>query len=131
MVGLILFGWPKRSKVVGAATPGYCDHCQNQTIWHLTKLRRWITVFFIPVLPISPKEYWLVCDICDGGVELQEGEVGKAKAMVENTQRFHQRELSQEAYFDAVDEFTETLRPPQEAQEGELPDHSEEIKGFQ
>lgn len=105
MIGFIIFGWPRREKFVGSASPGYCDHCQNQTMWAHLKTRRWITLYFIPVIPLERAIHFLVCDVCGAGVEMDKAEARASKEMVKNTKQRANGSLSEEEYYEQVDAF--------------------------
>lgn len=105
MLGFIIFGWPKREKFVGSASPGFCEHCQNQTMWSHVKTRRWVSLFFVPVLPVSRASHWLVCDICGVSIEMDKEEARASKEMVENTQQRANGTLPEEEYYERVDAF--------------------------
>jgi len=49
--------------------PQYCERCHNTTHWILEKQRRWIVIFFIPVIPLGTK-YFAYCPICHNGYEI-------------------------------------------------------------
>lgn len=132
MLGFIIFGWPTKTKTIGAASPGYCDHCHNQSVWHLVKTRQWLTLFWIPVFPISTSDYYLYCEICQAGAKLHDDEVEEAKDMVEHTEAYHNRELGEEEYVEHVNQFSETLDPNATEQPAlEADAESEDIRGIQ
>lgn len=131
MLGFIIFGWPKKSKTVGAASPGYCDRCRNQSAWYLVKTRRWLSLFWIPFLPLERANYWITCEICQASVEIEDGLVAEAKEMVERTEAYQAGELDDEQYLGYVDEFATSMTPePSEERELET-ESTEDIRGFQ
>jgi hypothetical protein len=63
---LIIFGW--RTTLAHVATLlVQCSHCQTPAAHHVRKLRRWFTLFFIPLIPYKTVHY-TTCTYC--GVEL-------------------------------------------------------------
>ncbi len=46
-----------------------CPRCHNHVRMKLLALKKWFTVFFIPVFPYGP-EYFLACPMCGYSVEL-------------------------------------------------------------
>jgi len=114
MIGFIIFGWPKKEKWYGVASPGYCDHCANQSRWHLLKTRRWFTLFFLPVCPLSTASYFLTCEICGVGIELEKSEAKEAKELVRLTEDYENHEGSEEEYVEAINEFSEQVNSDDE-----------------
>ena len=51
-----------------------CKYCHNGTLDY-KKITTWFTIFFIPLIPYK-KEYYLMCNNCERGYEL-EGELEK------------------------------------------------------
>ena len=50
-------------KDLGEDRPVLCERCHNQVGYRFLEIRRWFTLFFIPVIPFS-REHALVCPIC-------------------------------------------------------------------
>ncbi len=46
-----------------------CGRCNNTVEFSYVRLRKYFTLFFIPLIPISTK-YLLVCPICSANMEL-------------------------------------------------------------
>lgn len=109
MLGFVILGWPKREKVVGSASPGYCDNCKNQSMWLYAKTRRWVSLFFIPLIPLSRASHWLVCDICGAGMEIDKETARDAKEMVRETERCADGELPEDEYYEDVERFAATF----------------------
>ncbi|NNN22296.1 MAG: zinc-ribbon domain-containing protein [Acidimicrobiales bacterium] len=60
---LIIFGF--RSKVSQIIVMVFhCPSCNNQVANPLYRIRRYFTLFFLPVFPVSTK-YTLVCTMCN------------------------------------------------------------------
>jgi len=47
----------------------YCNHCHNTSSWHLVKHQTRVSFFFIPLIPIKSRYYYL-CPICQHGDEI-------------------------------------------------------------
>jgi len=108
-LGFIL-GWPIKQKDVGTVSPGYCDNCRNSSMWHLMKTRRWGTIFFIPLLPLSSSDWYLVCDICGASIELDGDLPALAKETIEHTKAFANDEISEDEYWEKINVFTAALK---------------------
>lgn len=46
-----------------------CPHCQNQASYRLKRVRRYFTLFFIPVFPINSGIHFVECDHCGSQFE--------------------------------------------------------------
>jgi hypothetical protein len=51
----------------------HCYHCNNTNYWHLAKHETRISLFFLPILPIKTRYYFL-CPICNHGDEISSDE---------------------------------------------------------
>lgn len=119
---MIIFGWPKKTKEYGPAYPLYCDHCRNDTIYHYLKQRRWFSLFFIPVLPLSRSKHYLACDVCGASLELDENdERNLAKQATKITESYLADAMSEAEYFEDIDRlydeselFTGTTSAPED-----------------
>jgi hypothetical protein len=122
-LGFIIFGWPLREKDYGAAYPHYCTRCENQTISHLFKQRRWFSLFFIPVIPLSRGRYWMLCEICGAGNELSRSQAKAAKPMVEATRAYANGNLSREAYVQRIQGLEPEVFDEEDIEWVEVPDY--------
>jgi len=72
----ILFGTRGMNKEMGATKISYhCNNCNNDNFFKVTRLRRYFTLFFIPIFPVSSK-YFVHCPICDRGAEVKKKDIG-------------------------------------------------------
>lgn len=60
---IFIFGIAPREKVLGPCEEITCSRCHNKTFWMLKKSVNWISLFFIPVIPVSTKKF-MYCSIC-------------------------------------------------------------------
>jgi len=58
----------------------YCSHCHNTTFWHLLKQQSRVSFFFIPLIPVKSRYYYL-CPICQHGDEITKDEYEYKKRM--------------------------------------------------
>ena len=80
----IIFGWGRETiKDLGPVEEHICPNCRNKKYWHLIQLRKWFSLFFIPLIPYEGS-YSLLCPICKQGISLDEKEFNKLKLLVEN-----------------------------------------------
>lgn len=106
----ILVGWPEREKEYGLVGPTHCEHCQFSSDFHLFKTRRWLTVFFIPILPLGRATYYLACRECGTAVKIDRKFAKQCKEMVKIT-RLHLAENTTYAeYEQELEAFQTTFR---------------------
>ncbi len=51
----------------------FCNNCNNESRWMVSKATRWFTLFFIPVFPYKT-EYITYCPICKSGFKITKEE---------------------------------------------------------
>jgi hypothetical protein len=65
-------GLGHHSEQVVDSAPGECSACGKVSAFDAVIVRKWITIFHIPVIPYQ-KEYWHVCRVCRWGERLPDG----------------------------------------------------------
>lgn len=108
-----------RDKEYGPAYPAYCNRCQNDSLFHLGKVRQWFHLYWIPLIPWKA-ERLLYCQICGEAIELERDEFKRAIDLVNDTQRYRERELSEEEYEQILSAFearAPSLQGPATAEE--------------
>lgn len=90
----ILFGWGKRTHTDhGPTLPVNCPTCHNQTYWRYKHYRTWFTLFFIPVIPYG-SDHYLLCDICQQGIVLNEQQREPARVLAGHTGMYLAQQMS-------------------------------------
>jgi hypothetical protein len=80
---VIIFGWGRRTfHHAGAVLFQRCPHCSNTGWFYLVTVRRWFTLFFIPVIPYE-HHHMLLCPTCNRGVRLAGAELKRAKSLIQ------------------------------------------------
>lgn len=128
---MIIFGWGHtRTKDYGGAYPIYCENCQNEVFYHISKIRDWFTLFFIPVIPYR-KQYWLSCPVCGAGYEL-EGRRQRKKAveMAKEAERFDKGEITQEEWLNSVESFENLWLDVEPQERSEYASENDEIESY-
>lgn len=65
----VIFGWGRSTRrILGWALSQMCPRCHNQRPWAVVRIRRWFTLFFIPVFPYASR-YLKMCPVCSFGFE--------------------------------------------------------------
>ncbi len=82
---MIIWGWGRvTKKFIGAAFQRTCNYCNQTNIWQLCIVRKWFTLFFIPVIPYE-KAYRIACPNCGSYIELTKEQFEKMKLQIEST----------------------------------------------
>ncbi len=63
-----IFGYGPRVKDLGPDQYRTCKHCGNHQQWRRSEVVNWITLFFVPVIPLGRKKS-VHCPICSWGWE--------------------------------------------------------------
>ncbi|MFM8189161.1 MAG: zinc-ribbon domain-containing protein [Pirellula sp.] len=67
---MLIFGWGNRSRYVDSGSFP-CPVCKTNTNYIHLRHRKWITFFFIPVLPISSSFESLACQKCQSSMPFE------------------------------------------------------------
>ncbi|OYT16478.1 MAG: zinc-ribbon domain-containing protein [Bacteroidetes bacterium 4572_77] len=68
----VIFGLDDaKPEIFTTRTEKYCNHCHNTSFWQAAKHQSRISLFFIPLIPIKTKYYFL-CPICKNGEEISQ-----------------------------------------------------------
>jgi transcription elongation factor Elf1 len=60
---MIIWGMRSRSKALGQRVLN-CPNCHRDAMTVAAQTRRWFTLFFIPIFPISSKQTIAQCGLC-------------------------------------------------------------------
>lgn len=94
----IVFGWGRRTHTDhGPTLPITCPNCKNQTYWRYKHYRTWFTLFFIPVIPYE-SDHYLLCDICQKGITLNDAEQERAKILAGHTELYLRNQMPLDQY---------------------------------
>lgn len=58
-----LIGVRSKAKAIGQVQHG-CTKCARATVHTAVEVRKWLTVFFIPVVPLGGDNYVVRCNLC-------------------------------------------------------------------
>lgn len=125
----VIFGWGfATTHVFGAVLPVDCPNCHNEEFWVLKRVRRWFTLFFVPVFPYE-STHAVMCPICGVGSEVSGSELKRAKLYAETNAAFQAGSLSDDAYatrLSAISEATDAqvAKGVAQAIDVEIPVHS-------
>jgi hypothetical protein len=72
---LIIFGVRRRASRL-AVVMLLCPSCQTPAAQVIRRLRRWVTVFFVPLVPLGTS-YDLTCTMCGTTVSLSPRQAGR------------------------------------------------------
>jgi hypothetical protein len=95
---LFIFGWGRRTvNDKGPTLPLTCPNCGNERYWNLVNAKTWFTLFFIPVIPYNNDNY-LLCPVCERGMELNSEQAERAKQLNGSTQAYLNKQITEEQY---------------------------------
>jgi zinc-ribbon family len=58
-----LIGVRSKAKAIGQVQRG-CTKCTRATVHTAVEARKWLTLFFIPVIPLGGNNYVVRCNLC-------------------------------------------------------------------
>lgn len=96
---LIMFGWVKEAKEVGAALSCYCYRCQRKRTWAHWKETEWVSFFTIKTIPFLSKSH-VVCGGCRESVLLDGARsnlLGNAAQLPQLAEFLEEHQLSQKS----------------------------------
>ena len=70
---IIIWGTRAFQKLLGNTITYTCGHCNNINPFLVVRVRRWFTLFWIPIFPISSK-YFVLCPTCKEGTRVRKEE---------------------------------------------------------
>ncbi|WP_261830196.1 zinc ribbon domain-containing protein [Inconstantimicrobium mannanitabidum] len=75
----MLWGWGEETnKDLGPIFQHECDYCGSTGTWNLYIKRRWISIYFIPVIPYK-KIYCAICPNCNSYIKFSKQEFKQMK----------------------------------------------------
>tara|TARA_B100000378_G_C17956682_1_gene382037 strand:+ start:339 stop:647 length:309 start_codon:yes stop_codon:yes gene_type:complete len=92
-----IIGLTPTHKVVGPLDEETCTHCNNTRHWILSKTSRFISLFFIPIIPLGSK-YFKSCPICRNSVELSHEEFKGLETLASLNKRAVEEDMSDAEY---------------------------------
>ena len=76
---MIIFGWGRRTRTDHGVSRTYtCNNCRNVNRFRLLTVKKWFTLFFIPVIPYETTHLEL-CPICQSGRKIAKAELEALK----------------------------------------------------
>ena len=106
---VLLFGFgPGEAKDLGEVAPVTCPNCHNNVFLHHLQSKKAVRLYFVPVVPYGTDEY-LLCPICNRGLQLKDGQQGAVGAMQAATVAFRAGRTPADAYQTQVANFWRQL----------------------
>jgi len=115
----IIFGWGNtKTKDSGETYPTRCSNCQNDVYYHLIKISKRLTLFFIPVFPYS-RDYLLTCPVCGASIELDRNDRSEAKELNDATEKFLDEQISSKEFEEELIGFENNVSAIETVDSGE------------
>jgi hypothetical protein len=100
-----IFGWNhQESTSYGPVEQHQCENCHNTEYWHLDKISKYFTLFFIPIIPYD-SDNWFHCPICKYGIKLDNDEFQNYKSIAEINSAFLEKKITEEDRIKQLDEI--------------------------
>jgi hypothetical protein len=104
------FGVRAHTQVLGPLVALQCPQCKGAaTTYQYVVTRRWFTVFFVPILPLSEATREMVCPTCNRTVTLTATSPPVIDIMVAITAAYFDDKLSSEDYASKSREFLDAV----------------------
>jgi len=111
-----IFGWNRPSITdYGPVKQELCRNCRNTEMWHLRKVSRYFTLFFIPIFP-HDSEILYLCPICNHGIQLSHGDFESYKEIAEVNKASVENQITEEERTQRLDQISADVKKRQEEQ---------------
>lgn len=94
---IFIFGYHPIRKEIGPTEERTCPNCNNQRVWVLASERYFISLFFLPVIPVNGK-YFQYCPVCNYAEPLTKEEFQRKKPLAELNAEAVKKDMSEEEY---------------------------------
>ncbi len=122
-----IFGWNHQETTsYGPVEQHLCQNCHNTEFWHLNKISRYFTLFFIPIFP-HDSDYWFHCPTCNYGINLDKGEFQNYKSIAEINSAFLENKITEE---DRIKQLEEIYKIIDKTNEDKTAKNIEESKNW-
>ena len=112
---MLNFGWGGGPpKDFGPTVPSTCTNCQNQTVLHYVRTKKWFRLFFIPVFPYESQEY-LLCPVCTRGITLNKEQAAMAMDVAHTYDAWHAHQISDDEYNTRASRLLQSVAPVEQA----------------
>ena len=109
---VVIFGFGGGSaEDLGETVPARCPNCHNDVYLHHVRSQKSFSLYFVPIAKYGTNEY-LLCPICQRGLQLTQQNRPLAVAMRRATVSFRQGHLASEGYVAQVQGFWATMGMP-------------------
>lgn len=102
---IFIFGW-NHTKVndYGPVQEETCKNCHNTEAWHLKKISKYFTLFFIPVFPHDSENFYH-CPICNHGLSLSREDFLSYKDIAETNMACLEKKITEEERLSKINEI--------------------------
>ncbi|MCW3102689.1 MAG: hypothetical protein JWO09_1129 [Bacteroidetes bacterium] len=109
-----IFGWNRPSITeYGPVKQELCYHCHNTEMWHLRKISRYFTLFFIPIFP-HDSEILYLCPICNHGIQLSMADFESYKEIAQVNKACLENQITEEERAEKLDKISADVKKRQE-----------------
>lgn len=94
---MIIYGWRKRAHDRGECVGANCQTCGTKVLLHFVIIRNWLTLFFIPLIPLRAKRH-LICPVCHTKYPVAKHHVDATEDMIGVTAAWRAHEMGDSDY---------------------------------
>jgi hypothetical protein len=102
---IFIFGFRNRVNDRGAAVAATCPRCHNSVVLHHLHVRRWFTLFFLPLVPLGVGRRLLVCPICRWSRDVPKSAEPLTAEMTEITKQWQAGAMPNDEYTKRVEAY--------------------------
>ena len=114
---MLIFGWGGTTpRDFGPTVLSTCPNCQNRTVMHYVRTKKWFRLFFLPVFPHDTQHY-LLCPVCTRGISLSPEQAGMALDLAQAYNAWYAHEISDDQYNAKASRLLQSVAPVEQALE--------------
>ena len=107
----IIFGLRTKLHDKGAAIAATCPRCHNSVVLHHVHVRRWLSLFFIPMIPLGVAKRLLTCPVCRWSRDVPKTAESLTVEMADITRQWQSGAISEDEYGTRVSAYWSFATP--------------------
>ena len=107
----IIFGMRTKLHDHGPTIAATCPRCHNSVVLSHVQIRKWFTLFFLPIFPLGAGKRVLMCPTCRWGRDVPKQAIGMTSEMVDITKQWQSGGLTDDAYGQRVEAYWALATP--------------------
>ena len=107
----IIWGFRNKIQDHGATIAATCPRCHNSVVLNHIQIRRWMSIFFVPLIPLGKARRVLVCPICQWSRNVPKEAADLTDEMATITKQWQGGGLDDGAYNQRVEAYWSFATP--------------------